>query len=581
MASALQDVLLRVKEGADIVQIVGQYVPLKRAGSRYLGLCPFHNDRHPSMNVNPGMGIYKCFACGAGGDAIKFVQEYEKLGFVEALRLVASKAGIPIPENFSFGEKGDADKTAAVVQANAIALQVYVESLENSPAWAYLQERELSRETVKHFQIGYAPETPDLILKRAQVKKIPVAAFVEAGILGEAAGGRIYDRFSGRLIFPIFNLSSRVIAFGGRILPGKEGAKYINTPESPLYQKSKVLYGFNFARAAIDQNSEAVLVEGYMDLVSLWQAGVKNAVAVCGTAFTKEHGQTLGRFARKAFLFFDGDEAGRKAVHRSLEPLLAQGVEARVPVLPESEDPDSYVRAHTPEDLQNLFAASDDLHGFLMRDFGKPVESLSPEEKETLLRDAAELLKQSPSAVVRDEHTQNLRKRLGLRPATVGAATRAAPTVALIQDGDLGLFVSGANLALRPEAKPEWQLLQLLLAQPAALRERAEALDLAWFSDDRVRDLFDHALALLAEKGELPLRELSDRVAEPLRDALAALEISAGEVSEPNFRFWGDHVAALELRHLVREKHKAVTHESSKEIQKRIDVLQSLKGENP
>ena len=581
MASSLQDVLLRVKEGADIVQIVGQYVSLKRAGSKYLGVCPFHNDRHPSMNVNPRMGIYKCFACGAGGDAIKFVQEFEKVGFVEALRLVAGKAGIPIPENLAVGDKEGADKTAAVVQANQIALQVYVESLEKNPAMLeYLEQRGLNRETVKHFQIGYAPETSDLILQRAQAKKIPTAAFVEAGILGEAAGGRIFDRFGGRLMFPIFNLSSRVIAFGGRIPPGREGPKYINTPESPLYQKSRVLYGFNFGRMAIDQSGEAVIVEGYMDLVSLWQAGVKNAVAVCGTALTKEHAQMLSRFAKKVYLFFDGDAAGRTAVRRSLEPLLSQGVEIRVPVLPESEDPDSYVRKHSLDGLQKLFAASDDFTAFLVRARGKSAEAMSPEEKDTLVREATELLGHSPSVTVREEHLQHLRQRLGLRAMPVRVAARpnfgsapAAGSTSRIP----GLFVSGSALSLRDETVPEWQLLQLLISYPEWVRPAAELLDLNWFSDERARDLVDHALALLAEKHALPLRELMDRIPESLRDALATLEVLEGDDPDRIQKSLRDYALAIELRHLRRELMSAATPELHMEIHKRIRELNAKK----
>src|SRR5690606_18415506 len=315
-----------------------------------------------------------------GGDAIKFVQEFEKIGFVEALRQVAAKAGVAVPENFAAGRKEDGDRTAGVLAANQIALQVYVETLEKSPQWLkYLEERGLTRETIRHFQIGCAPEQPDRIRQLAEAKKVPGKAFVEAGILGVAGGGRVYDRFGGRLVFPIFNLSGRVIAFGGRIAPGREGPKYVNTPESPLYHKGRVLYGFNVARQAIDQAGEAVVVEGYMDLVSLWQAGVKNAVAVCGTALTKEHAQALSRFARKVHLFFDGDAAGRTAVRRSLEPLLAQGVEVRVPALPASEDPDSFVKGNPPEALKALFDAADDLPGFLVRATGKPVDALSPE----------------------------------------------------------------------------------------------------------------------------------------------------------------------------------------------------------
>jgi DNA primase len=580
-APSFQDILLRVKESADIVAVVSQYVPLKRAGARYTGVCPFHNDRHPSMNVNPRMGIYKCFACGAGGDVIKFVQEFEKIGFIEALKQVAAKAGVAIPENFAAGNKDDADKTALVLQANQIALQVYNETLEKTPAWIkYLGERGLKPETIKKFQIGCAPENADRIRQLAEAKKVPGKAFVEAGILGVAAGGRIYDRFSGRLIFPIFNLSGRVIAFGGRIAPGKDGPKYVNTPESPLYHKGRVLYGFHVARQTIDQGGEAVVVEGYMDLVSLWQAGVTGAVAVCGTALTKEHAQMLTRFAKKVHLFFDGDAAGRTAVRRSLEPLLAQGVEVRVPVLPSNEDPDSYVRGHSLEELRALLDGADDLPGFLIRAAGKPVGDLSPEQKDALVREAAGLLAGHPSATVREEHLLNLRRSLGLRAGAAVASGRAKATPAklLPHDDRLGLFVPGAQLAVKSEDKPEWQFLQLLLSYPGQSAAAAEALNLDWFQDERVRELADYAFALLAEGRGLSLVEFRDRVPDSLRDALDALDTAEGEDPDQIRRKLSQLQDALEMKHLRREKAGARTLAETLEIQKRIQGLERRKS---
>jgi len=577
-SSALQEALHRVKEGADIVQIVGQYLPLKRVGSRWLALCPFHNDRRPSLNVNPAIGIYKCFACGAGGDAIKFVQEYEKVGFAEAIRTVAAKAGITLPENLNFGEKGANDKFAASSEANQIALQVYVESLDKSTvALEYLKTRNLDRETVKHFQIGFAPESPDAILKRAQTKGISTASFIEAGILGDS-NGRIYDRFAGRLIFPIFNLSGRVIAFGGRILPGKEGAKYVNSPESPLYHKGRILYGFNFARGPIDQSGEAVLVEGYMDLISLWQAGMKNVVAVCGTALTADHAVLLARFAQKALLFFDGDAPGRNAVRRSLEPLISHGVEIRVPALPAGEDPDSFVKSHTGEEMKNLFESADDLSAFLIRSTGKSVAALSPEEKEALLKESGEMLKQAPSEIVRDGHAQKMRASLGLPPApakTVRVPTRGTPTVLAGTGGGTGLFVAGANTEVRSEAVPEWNLLQILLSYPESARVACESADLSWFSDERARHLFDHALAQIAESGGLDLRTLADRVSESLRDALTMVEIRSGDESGLVARWLEDYLGALELRFLQRELASSTTLMDRMEWQKRLQRFQT------
>lgn len=577
-APSFQDILLRVKEGADIVSIISQYVPLRRSGSKYVGLCPFHNDRSPSMNVNPRMGIYKCFACGAGGDVIKFVQEFEKIGFVEALRQVAGRSGIAVPDNLGAGSKENADKTALVLQANQIALQVYTETLGKTPSWSqYLQERGLKPETVKKFQIGCAPDQPDRIRQLAEAKKVPGKAFVEAGILGVAAGGRVYDRFGGRLIFPIFNLSGRVIAFGGRIAPGRDGPKYVNTPESPLYHKGRVLYGFHVARQAIDQSGEAVIVEGYMDLVSLWQAGVGNAVAVCGTALTKEHAQMLTRFARKVYLFFDGDAAGRTAVRRSLEPLLAQGVEVRVPVLPPQEDPDSYVRGHTLEDVHALFGAADDLPAFLLRAAGKPVEELSVESRDALVRDATALLAHHPSADVRDAHLRTLRQKLGLkerdRARPVPSRARAAANL-LAVDENLGLFVPGAPIAVRSEDKPEWQFLQLLVYYPAACAALAEDVNLDWFQDERVRELVDYALALWAEGRGLPVVELRERLPDQLRDALDAVEPAEGEDEARLLRRVSDFRDALEMRYWRRLKAGARTLAETLEFQKRIAALE-------
>ncbi len=574
--ASFQDVLLKVKEGADIVSIIGQYVSLKRAGARYVAVCPFHNDRHPSMNVNPRMGIYKCFACGAGGDVIKFVQEFEKIGFIEALKQVAAKSGIAIPETFAAGNKENSDKTAAVLEANRIALQVYVENLPKSPeALKYLESRGLDRETVKQFQIGVAPQAPDRIRQLAEAKKVPGRAFVDAGILGVAAGGRIYDRFAGRLIFPIFNLSGRVIAFGGRIAPGREGPKYINTPESPLYHKGRVLYGFHSARQAVDQSGEVVVVEGYMDLVSLWQAGIRNAVAVCGTALTKEHAQMLSRFARKVFLFFDGDAAGRTAVRRSLGPLLEQGMEVRVPVLPADADPDSFVRANSVESVRMLFDAADDLPGFLVRATGKVPEALSPEEKDGLVREASGLLAGHPSPTVREEHLRSLRERLGLRAGRSAAARIAAAPSVLTGADALGLFVPGTSLAVRGEDKPEWQLLQLFVSFPAETAAAAMAVNLDWFRDDRVRDLVDCIQALLTEGRPLDLRELAERTPESLADALASLEIEEGGDSQKVRRRLDDYVVALELRHLRRQLARARSLAETVELKKRIQALNS------
>lgn len=588
--STFRDVLALVKENADIVTIIGQYVPLKKAGSRYLGVCPFHHDRRPSMNVTPQMGIFKCFACGAGGDVIRFVQDYEKLSFVDALKAVALRANIPIPEKFAASDGPGREKTELALAANQLAAQYYVEQIEkNAEVLQYVTSRGIAPETRKHFQLGYAPDSLDGLLRRAEAKRVPVDALIEAGIVGQTEGGRRYDRFSGRLIFPIWNLSGHVIGFGGRALKADQQPKYVNSPESPLYHKSRVLYGFNFSRGAIDKAQEAVLVEGYMDMLTLWQAGVQNAVAVSGTALTRDHVHILGRFARRAVLFFDGDGAGRKAVRRSLEPLLTQGMEVRVPVLPGDDDPDSFTRKHGGDGVQNLFAQSEDLVGFLLREAGKPAEGMSPEEKDAMLKDAATLLAPMPSEVVRQGHLEALRKALKVSATAIRATLNKAnygPKPVLATGGLPGLFLPEAGLKPREEAVPEWQLLQLAMALPDESAQRMAEFDLDDLQDPLARDLLDHVLALHAETGAVALPDLVERLPEPLRDAVMALEtledLQDAEKRALKLRLLDDVLHHLRLRGIRRRMTGETDLARMVELKKRYVELQNrTKGGQP
>lgn len=600
MQSTLRDIILQVKENADIVQIIGQYVPLKKSGARYLGLCPFHHDRSPSLNVTPQMGIYKCFACGAGGDVLKFVQEYEKLDFIDALRAVAVRAGVTIPEHLHFSkDEEDKGKASQALAANQLACQLYQEELENNPeVLAYLDGRGIHAETRKHFQLGLAPLTTDKILKKADAKKVPVQAFVEAGILGEAAGGRVYDRFAGRLIFPIWNLSGHVIGFGGRVLPSNDPAipvhpaKYVNSPESPFYHKSKVLYGLNFARNAIDKLGEAVIVEGYMDMLALWQAGIHNTVAVSGTALTKDHVQILARFARKIYLFLDGDAAGRKAVRRSLEPLLVMGLEVKIPVLPSEEDPDSYAKKFGGEKIRELFSRSEDIVSFLLRNAAKPIEAMSPEEKDELLKECLGLLQTMPSPNVRDQYLDEVRRKLGLKGIRLQMARSHGPaSLAVVsaagqgtENTDMIAVFAGAVPGGRPkeEALAEWQLLQLLLSSGEACGWALDKLRLEWLLVDTVRNLTDLLLAFYEERGGLDIKVFLDRLSQQDQDTISGMRFIEGMDQEQLKKHFSGILFALEIRSL--QKQKAMEEDLIKyaDIVKRLKVLQSkTKGGSP
>jgi DNA primase catalytic core len=603
LTATLRDIILQVKENADIVGVIGQYVPLRKAGSRYVGLCPFHHDRSPSMNVTPQMGIYKCFACGAGGDVLKFVQEYEKLDFLDALKIVAARAGVTIPEHIAFSkDDGDKTKSSQALAANQLACQLYQEELAASPeVLAYLAQRGIADETRKHFQLGLGPATPEKLLKRAAGKGIPDQALMDAGILGETQGGRRYDRFGGRLIFPIWNLSGHVIGFGGRILAA-EGApkdvhqpKYVNSPESAFYHKSKVLYGLNFARNPMDKAGEAVIVEGYMDLLALWQAGIRNVVAVSGTALTKDHVHILGRFCRKAYLFLDGDEPGRKAVRRSLEPLLTQGIEVRVPVLPSPEDPDSFTRKFGGDKVRELFAQGEDIVAFLLRSAHKPVAAMSPEEKDGLLQECLGLLQAMPSPIVREQHLEELRKRLGLKAIRVQVArpsqrdAQGAPRSVAADGGeekaDLVAVFAGPIPGGRPreEAFAEWQMLQALVSSPVLAPLALDTLRLEWFQVDVVRDLVDHFLAFVEEAGAFAIKDFAARLTHEQQEALGALRIAEGMDPAMEQRHFQDLSYALELRWLQKQAHRTAREQDMEkhlEFKKRIRELTSkAKGE--
>ncbi len=593
MQSSLRDLILQVKENADIVQIIGQYVSLKKAGARYLGLCPFHHDRSPSMNVTPQMGIYKCFACGAGGDVLKFVQEYEKLDFIDALRAVASRAGITIPEHLHFSkDEADKGKSSQALAANQLACRHYQEELEANPEiLAYVASRGINDSTRKHFQLGLSPSTPDKLLKLAAAKNLPVQAFIDAGILGEATGGRVYDRFSGRLIFPIWNMSGHVIGFGGRVLPQKDPAipvhpaKYVNSPESAFYHKSKVLYGLNFSRNAIDKQGEVVIVEGYMDMLALWQAGIHNAVAVSGTALTKDHVQILARFARKAYMFLDGDDAGRKAVRRSLEPLLAMGIEVKIPVLPAEEDPDSFTRKFGAEKVQELFSRSEDIIGFLLRSEAKTVDSMSPEEKDQLLKDCMALLQTMPSPMVRDQYLEEVRKKLGLKNIRMQMPRSVAPTTQVVASAagqgtektDMIAVFAGAIPGGRPkdEALAEWQLLQLLLSSGQACALALEHLKLEWLSIETVRNLTDHLLAFVEENGGLDVKAFLDRLSNDDQGTIAGMRLIDGMDEAQEKKHFSGILFALEIRALQRQKTMEKDLIKYADIVKRLNELQS------
>lgn len=389
-----QDFLQTLLDRTDIVAVIERYVPLKRAGANYQALCPFHSEKTPSFTVSPSKQFYHCFGCGAHGNAITFLMEHVGMGFVEAVQELAARVGMQVPTRSNAQVEAQHHRQQ-LYEVMAQAARFYRQSLKSSAqAIEYLKGRGLKGETAARFGLGYAPDEWQPLARTFADYQDPILE--EAGLVLRAAAGKRYDRFRGRIMFPIRNEQGRVIGFGGRLLA--EGApKYLNSPQTPLFAKGHELYGLYENRRAIQHAGEVLVVEGYMDVVMLSQHGVDNTVATLGTAITSEQVRRLFRLAERVVFAFDGDAAGRKAAWRALEntlPHLPDGKQASFLFLPEGEDPDSYTRNHGAAAFRQLLTQAAPLSDFLIEALMQKTELGSAEGRIKLLKLAAPYLQQ-------------------------------------------------------------------------------------------------------------------------------------------------------------------------------------------
>jgi len=351
-----------VRAVADIVKVVGDYVQLRKAGANMMGLCPFHQEKTPSFAVHPGKQIFHCFGCGAGGDVFKFVMMMESLTFPEALERLAEKVGITLARTAYSGDDTKSKERTALYKIHEAAAKFYAAQLtgtgEGRAARAYLLDRGLKDEVIGRFLLGYAPRDGRTLTRHLSASGFDDEVLEKTGlVLRDAGGQRRFDRFRGRIIFPIANESGKVIAFGGRTL-GDEQPKYLNSPETPIYIKSRVLYHLDIAGKAIRKQDYAILVEGYMDCIAVDSCGIDNVIASCGTSFTEAHIRLLARYSRRVVVNYDPDSAGVAATERSLNALLEAGFEVKVLALPGGLDPDSFIRKHGDAEYRRVLAAA-------------------------------------------------------------------------------------------------------------------------------------------------------------------------------------------------------------------------------
>ena len=417
--SFIQDLLARV----DIVDLIDGYVPLKKSGANYFACCPFHSEKSPSFSVSPSKQFYHCFSCGAHGTAIGFVMEYQGMGFVDAIRELAGRAGMQVPDDKDFSPQQQG-RTRSLIEVMARAAQYYKEQLKRSPrAIEYCKKRGLSGEIAARYGMGYAPDGWNNL--KSIFPDYDGEVLKEAGLVIDNDSGRRYDRFRDRLMIPIINAKGDIIAFGGRIIDQqseKDGPKYLNSPETPLFEKGRELFGLPQARQALRETDTAIVTEGYMDVIALAQNGVGNAVATLGTATTATHVQKLLRQVDRIVFCFDGDNAGRKAGWRALEnalEALADNKRIGFVFLPQDEDPDSYIRRFGKESFDRLVAQATPLSDFMLRELANRCDLTSAEGRAQLIHEAKPLLLKLPTPLLRLQLVKRLAEASGFAQAEV------------------------------------------------------------------------------------------------------------------------------------------------------------------
>lgn len=410
-----QDLVEEIRARSDIVDVISSYIKLQRKGSNYVGVCPFHNDRNPSMSVNQPRQIYHCFSCGAGGDVFKFVMEYENLTFPEAMKVLAKRAGISLPKReISKEAKQQADIRAQIMEMNKLAAKFYYYTLrqpEGKAGLDYLLGRQLSQETIHRFGLGYANQYSNSLYRYLKNKGYSDQLLKESGLMQADEKKGMYDKFWNRVIFPIMDIRGRVIGFGGRVM-GDGKPKYLNSPETKVFDKSRNLYGLHLAR--LSRKPNIILCEGYMDVIAMHQAGFTQAVASLGTAFTEQQSAILKRYTNEVLLTYDNDEAGVRAALRAIPILRDAGLSAKIINMEPYKDPDEFIKAMGAESFQKRIDEAESSFSFELRTMERQYDFEEPESKTAFYKALSEKLLTYEQGIERNNYIQAAAKRYHL-----------------------------------------------------------------------------------------------------------------------------------------------------------------------
>jgi DNA primase len=557
MSRIPEETIQQVLAATDIVEVVGRYVKLRRAGGNFVGLCPFHNEKSPSFNVSPSRSSYHCFGCGVGGTAIRFIMEHDGMSFVEAVKRLADAAGIRIQD-----EVWDANaEAAAKLRSSLVRLhksaadwyhQILMKSPLGEPGRVYLKSRGITSAVAKNWLIGYSPGSPQLLRQWAGENRFSQALLLESGILTENERGA-YPRFRDRLMFPIRNDNGEVIAFSGRLLQADaKAAKYLNSPETPIFSKSKVLFGFDKSRRAISKAGQVIVCEGQIDVIMVFEAGLENVVAAQGTAFTEQQGRLLKRHADDVVLCYDSDNAGLKAAERTFQILAPTGLNIKMVALPQGEDPDSLIRKEGAEAFAARIAGAQEFLDYQMdRAMANPAMEQMGERVRFAEKVAANIrLLESPMA--RETAMQRVALRLGLADAAIrrqvgtGTPAKEKPTAPGATGDRPGRALLGS------QDKTAMLLCRMALAKPEVLKwlRTVERPDL-------LKDLPGTELLGMVWQGRFDPHDatsMSSYLATLDRDAESALtQVLAGAEAKGGVEDAQQALASLELLRMQTE----------------------------
>ena len=600
-----QDQIERIREATNIVDLVSEHVRLKKRGRNFIGLCPFHNEKTPSFNVLEDRGIYKCFGCGKGGDAFSYVMQTEGLSFPEALKKLAKRANIEIEGTEAEEEEAARSERESLLNVLREAAAFYYHTLrgpDGTRALSYLHERGLEDEILRKFGLGFTSERSGMLISHLTARGFDTAKMEAAGLIARGQGGEYYERFRGRVIFPVFNATGRIVGFGGRILPGgKDLAKYINSPDTSVYHKSQILYGLYQAKDAIRKEQFAILVEGYADVLAIFQSGTENVVAASGTSLTAEQLQLLKRYTITLVLLFDADTAGKNATMRGIELAIEAGFDVSTVILAAGEDPDSLIRKNGAESFRNALAHRETFIEAKARIFEEQGAFNDPGKMAQAIRSIVETIAKVPDEIKRALFIQKLGEQFHLSEqmlstelAKLLAANRnqeeRRSNNAAKREADKAEFQESTHddrhEAISPSAAhssltlppSEGALLEAMLADPtdvAALLESSE-FSIESVRNAIVRELLSYLIQRVEEEDPPRIEQLLDEYRE--RPEFESLLTQYGMAHSSFSENWDEHGEGTIYVEQARQAIAAIEREA---IEQRKQELPQLVKKDP